>query len=461
VTHPVPSSEIATRAQPPPGAQSDELLLVVVSGSARGKRVKLGERLTVGKASDNDLVLPDDTVSRHHCELERTPLGIIVRDLGSTNHTRVGRTAVREAVVESGSTIVVGSVELLLRGEPNRTQVLPSEATSFGEALGTSLSMRQIFGVLERIAPTDASVLLEGETGTGKDVLARSIHQISTRKEQPFVVVDCGAVSYNLIESELFGHERGAFTGAVAARQGAFEIAGHGTVFLDEVGELPLDVQPKLLRVLESGEFRRVGGNKTLHAEARIVAATKRNLKEEVERGKFREDLYFRLSVVPITVPPLRTRREDVPALVEQFLNLARKRDPSASAISLTRETVSALAAHDWPGNVRELRNVLDRAIYIATAGGEREIRLVDLPVSPGSLAGAQPSAGSAGYPAFESEKSYREIRADFEAEFERRYVAWLLDRHGGNISAAAREAKMDRKHLYDLARKRGLRGDR
>jgi transcriptional regulator with GAF, ATPase, and Fis domain len=460
VTHPVPS-EIATRAQPPPGAQSDELLLVVVSGSARGKRVKLGERLTVGKAADNDLVLPDDTVSRHHCELERTPLGIIVRDLGSTNHTRVGRTAVREAVIESGSTIVVGSVELLLRGEPNRTQVLPSEATSFGEALGTSLSMRQIFGVLERIAPTDASVLLEGETGTGKDVLARSIHQISTRKDQPFVVVDCGAVSYNLIESELFGHERGAFTGAVAARQGAFEIAGHGTVFLDEVGELPLDVQPKLLRVLESGEFRRVGGNKPLHAEARIVAATKRNLKEEVERGKFREDLYFRLSVVPITVPPLRTRREDVPALVEQFLELARKRDPTASAISLTRETVSALAAHDWPGNVRELRNVLDRAIYIAAAGGEREIRLVDLPVSPGSIGGSQPSAGSAGYPAFDAEKSYREIRSDFESEFERRYVAWLLDRHGGNISAAAREAKMDRKHLYDLARKRGLRGDR
>ena len=461
MTHPVPSSEIATRAQPLAGAQADELLLVVVSGSARGKRVKLGERLTVGKAPDNDLVLPDDTVSRHHCELERTPTGIIVRDLGSTNHTRVGRTAVREAVIESGSTIVVGSVELLLRGEPNRTQVLPSEATSFGEALGTSLSMRQIFGVLERIAPTDASVLLEGETGTGKDVLARSIHQISARKDQPFVVVDCGAVSYNLIESELFGHERGAFTGAVAARQGAFEIAGRGTVFLDEVGELPLDVQPKLLRVLESGEFRRVGGNKPLHAEARIVAATKRNLKEEVERGKFREDLYFRLSVVPITVPPLRTRREDVPALVEQFLDLARKRDPSATAISLTRETVSALAAHDWPGNVRELRNVLDRAIYIAAAGGEREIRLVDLPVSPGSISGGHPSAVNAGYPAFDSEKSYREIRSDFESEFERRYVAWLLDRHSGNISAAAREAKMDRKHLYDLARKRGLRGDR
>ena len=461
MTDPVPSSEIATRAQPPPDAQANELSLVVVTGSARGKRMKLGERLTIGKASDNDLVLPDDTVSRHHCELERTPLGIVVRDLGSTNHTRVGRTAVREAVIESGSTIVVGSVELLLRGEPHRTQVLPSEATSFGQALGTSLSMRQIFGVLERIAPTDASVLLEGETGTGKDVLARSIHQLSGRNDQPFVVVDCGAVSYNLIESELFGHERGAFTGAVAARQGAFEIAGRGTLFLDEVGELPLDVQPKLLRVLESGEFRRVGGNKPLHAEARIVAATKRNLKDEVERGKFREDLYFRLSVVPINVPPLRTRREDVPALVEQFLELARKRDPNASAVSLTRETVSALAAHDWPGNVRELRNVLDRAIYIASAGGEREIKLVDLPVSPSPASGTQTLALNKGYPAFDSAKSYREIRAEFESEFERRYVAWLLDRHSGNISAAAREAKMDRKHLYDLARKRGLRGDR
>ncbi|HEY2406843.1 MAG TPA: sigma 54-interacting transcriptional regulator [Polyangiaceae bacterium] len=457
MTHRVASSEIATRAQPPPGAQPDELVLIVVTGSARGHRIKLGARVRVGKAQDNDLVLSDDTVSRHHCEFERTERGIVVRDLGSTNQTRVGRTAVREAVVESGSTIAVGSVELMVLSEPQRTQVLPSEENHFGEMLGLSLPMRQIFGVLERIAPTDASVLIEGETGTGKDLLARSIHQTSPRKDQPFVVVDCGAVSYNLIESELFGHERGAFTGAIAARQGAFEIAGRGTVFLDEVGELPLDVQPKLLRVLESGEFRRVGGNKTMRAESRIVAATKRNLKDEVERGKFREDLYFRLSVVPITVPPLRTRREDVPALIERFLSLASRRDPSATGISLTPETISALAAHDWPGNVRELRNVLDRAIYFATAGGEREIRLVDLPVSPSAVT----SSVDAAFPDFDSQKAYREIRSDFEAEFERRYVTWLLERHAGNISAAAREARMDRKHLYDLARKRGLRKDR
>jgi len=417
----------------------------------------MGQRLRIGKSQDNDLVLPDDTVSRHHCELERTKAGILVRDLGSTNHTRVGRTAIREALIDPGATLTVGSVELVVRTDPNRAQILPSESPHFGEVLGPSLAMRSIFGVLERIAPTDASVLIEGETGTGKDVLARAIHQQSHRKDQPFVVVDCGAVSYALIESELFGHERGAFTGAVATRQGAFELAGRGTVFLDEVGELPIDVQPKLLRVLESGEFRRVGGNKTLKAEARIVAATKRNLKDEVERGKFREDLYFRLSVVPITVPPLRTRREDIAALVERFVEVAKKRDPAAS-IALSRETIAALSAHDWPGNVRELRNVLDRAIYMATAGGEREVRLLDLPVSASATGpGSQRDAASE----FSSAKSYREIRTDFEAEFERRYVSWLLDRHAGNISAAAREAKMDRKHLYDLARKHGLRGDR
>jgi len=457
VTHPSPPTEIATRAAAAADAPPDELMLIVVSGQARGQKKRLGERLRIGKAVDNDLVLPDDTVSRHHCELTRGPTGIVVRDLGSTNHTRVGRTTVREATIEPGASLTVGNVELILRSEPNRAHIMPSEHPHFGDVLGQSLAMRTIFGVLERIAPTDAAVLIEGETGTGKDVVARSIHTKSPRKDQPFVVVDCGAVSYNLIESELFGHERGAFTGAVSARQGAFELAGHGTVFLDEVGDLPIDVQPKLLRVLESGEFRRVGGNKTLCAQARIVAATKRNLKDEVERGKFREDLYFRLAVVPITVPPLRSRREDIPALVEHFLELARRRDPAASATMLSRETVSALSAHDWPGNVRELRNVLDRAIYIATASGDRELRLIDLPVSPSTAA----SRNADDLLNFDASKSYRETRAVFEADFEKRYVSWLLERHDGNISAAAREAKMDRKHLYDLARKHGLRGER
>jgi transcriptional regulator with GAF, ATPase, and Fis domain len=409
--------------------------------------------MRIGKSPDNDLVLSDDTVSRHHCELERSSQGIRVHDLGSTNQTRVGRTAVHEAVVEPGATITVGSVELRVESEPRQSTVLPSEARQFGEALGHSIAMRTIFGVLERIAPTDAAVLLEGETGTGKDVIARSIHKVSERRDNPFVVVDCGAISYNLIESELFGHERGAFTGAVSSRQGAFELAGRGTLFLDEVGELPLDLQPKLLRVLEASEFRRVGGSKTLKAEARIVAATKRNLREEVERGKFREDLYFRLAVVPVVVPPLRSRREDIQPLVEGFVEQARKRDPAAQNITMSPGTLAALSAHDWPGNVRELRNVLDRAIYIATAGGESEARLVDLPVTP-SAASSRASAIT-----FDPASTYREVREKFESDFERSYVSWLLGRHNGNISAAAREARMDRKHLYDLARRHGLRG--
>jgi len=448
-----PHTELATRAAGPTEGPPDELVLIVVTGKSRGARLPVGDRVRIGKAPDNDLVLPDDTVSRHHCELTRSPTGIQIKDLGSTNHTKVGTTTVNEATITPGATLTVGDVEVILRSEPNRAHILPSEASEFGEALGPSLAMRTLFGVLEHIAGTDAPVLLEGETGTGKDVLARSIHKKSKRESQPFVVVDCGAVSYNLIESELFGHERGAFTGAVATRQGAFETAGAGTVFLDEVGELPLDVQPKLLRVLENGDYRRVGGNRNMKAQARVIAATKRNLKEEVERGKFREDLYFRLAVVPIYVPPLRQRREDVPMLVEHFLDVAKKRDPNAANVRLNKETVAALAAHDWPGNVRELRNVLDRAIYIATASGDSDLRLVDLPVSAPAR-----RSGPAEF-AFEAGESYRDVKTRFESEFEKAFVAWLLERHAGNISAAAREAKMDRKHLYDLARKHGLRG--
>ena len=445
-------TDVSTRAASPSDAPPSDLVLVVITGRARGQNVKLGERLRIGKSSDNDLVLPDETVSRHHCEIVRTPRGLVVRDLNSTNQTRIGRSKITEATLEPGAVLTVGDVELVLRTDSRRTTVMPSDATRFGEVVGPSLAMRSVFGVLERIAPTDATVLIEGETGTGKDLLARSIHTESPRKANPFVVVDCGAVSYSLIESELFGHERGAFTGAVTARAGAFETAGRGTLFLDEVGELPLDVQPKLLRVLESGEFRRVGGNRPLRSEARILAATKRNLREEVERGKFREDLYFRLAVVPLTMPPLRVRREDVAALVDCFLEAARKRDPKLADVKIGPEMRTALAAHDWPGNVRELRNVLDRALYVAAAGGEQDLRIVDLPLAVGAARAA---------PAFDPARTYREIRATFETEFERSYVSWLLGRHEGNISAAAREAKMDRKYLYDLARKHGLRGAR
>jgi transcriptional regulator with GAF, ATPase, and Fis domain len=423
------------------------IVATVLSGSSKGTTRPVGARMTIGKAPDNDLVLGDDTVSRHHCELVRTGDGIQVKDLESTNGTKIDGTRVQEAIISPGSVLKVGEIEIAFRPAAQRLEVLPSDATEFEGVIGVALSMRTIFGVLERIAPTDATVLLEGETGTGKDVLARAILARSTRAGKPFVVVDCGAVSYSLIESELFGHERGAFTGAVASRQGAFELSDGGTLFLDEIGELPLDVQPKLLRVLETREFRRVGGNKTLRANVRVIAATKRNLQREVSAGKFREDLYFRLAVVPLTVPPLRARREDVPLLARHILTLT----SGAREYALSAETLEALAAHDWPGNVRELRNVLERAVYLAQATNTHELGLVLLPG-----AGGGPSDGAF---QFESSRSYRDTRTKYDTEFERRYVRWLLGRHGGNVSAAAREAKMDRKHLHDMAKKHGLRG--
>jgi transcriptional regulator with GAF, ATPase, and Fis domain len=435
--------EAETRAVGTPAGASG-IHVIVLSGSAKGTSKPLSDKLRIGKAPDNDLVLADDTVSRHHCELTRANDGVHVRDLGSTNGTKVAGARVSEAVVGAGTVLKVGEVEVALRPAVRNVEVLPSDKNWFGAAIGHSLAMRTIFGVLERIAKTDATVLLEGETGTGKDVLARAIWTESARPQGPFVVVDCGAVSYSLLESELFGHERGAFTGAIAARVGAFELADGGTVFLDEIGELPLDVQPKLLRVLETKEFRRVGGNRTMKSDVRVIVATKRSLQREVAAGKFREDLYFRLAVVPITVPPLRARRDDIPQLVEHILRA------SGGGLSVGPDTMQGLMAHDWPGNVRELRNVLERAVYMARATGTTELSLVALPT--GASAGGEVFQ-------FEPAKSYRETRAKYDAEFERRYVKWLLGRHGGNVSAAAREAKMDRKHLHDMAKKHGLRG--
>ncbi|MCC6998171.1 MAG: sigma 54-dependent Fis family transcriptional regulator [Deltaproteobacteria bacterium] len=448
--------------------------LVVIKGMQRGREHTIAsDVIRVGKSEDNDLVLPDETVSRVHFEIIRDPKGYLLRDLHSTNGTFLDGAEVREAYLRTGSLITAGGVQLKFQPFEERIEILPTEASQLGELAGGSLRMREIFGLVERIAPTEATILLEGETGTGKDLVARTLHALSRRKAGPFIVVDCGAVAGSLIESELFGHEKGAFTGAAAARQGAFELAAGGTIFLDELGELSLDLQPKLLRVLEQREIRRVGGNRTIKIDIRVVAATKKDLRSEVEKGKFREDLYFRLNVVPITMPPLRERKMDIPLLARTFLERLQQSGAVAEVPELSQATLSALEGHDWPGNVRELRNVLERGVYMS-AGMEGGLRLPLMAGAPGgmTLQGQSQAAGQAAgralevlagggapgaagdLPPFNPELSFRDNKEKWSDEFERRYLKWLLERNQGNISKAAREADMDRKYLHKLLKK-------
>ena len=430
--------------------------LVVLKGAQRGKEYVLsGDVVRIGKVEGNDLVLPEETVSRVHCEIIRDQKGHLLRDLHSTNGTFLDGAEIREAYIRAGSVITVGTVQLKFQPFEQRIDILPSEKDRLGELVGGSLRMREIFGLIERIAPTEATVMIEGETGTGKDLVARTIHQLSRRKAGPFIVVDCGAVAGNLIESELFGHEKGAFTGAVATRQGAFELAstGGGTIFLDELGELSLDLQPKLLRVLEQREIRRVGGNRTIKVDIRVIAATKQDLAKEVAKGKFREDLFFRLSVVPIRVPSLRERKEDLPLLVRTFLERMHGGEPPP----VDEATMASLMAHDWPGNVRELRNVLERGAVLSGAGGTQPVRLVALPGQAELETTAAPTQASAAPPDFDPQLSYRSNKERWEHDFERRYLTWLMARAQGNISRAAREADMDRKYLHKLLKKHSI----
>ena len=424
--------------------------LVVTKGAQRGTEfVIAADVIRVGKAGENDLVISDETVSRVHFEIVRDAKGYLVRDLNSTNGTFLDGAEIKEAYIRAGSVVGAGAVELKFTPFEERIEILPSEKETLGEMVGRSTAMREIFGLIERIAPTDATVLIEGETGTGKDMVARTLHQLSKRAAAPFIVVDCGAVAGTLIESELFGHEKGSFTGAVAARQGAFELASGGTVFLDELGELSLDLQPKLLRVLEQRELRRVGGSKVLKVDLRVIAATRKDLRSEVEKGKFREDLYFRLNVVPITAPSLRDRREDIPLLVDHFL--AKLAAPGAPVPELSESTRAALYAHDWPGNVRELRNVIERALAL---GSDPGALVAPLGGEPYARSGPPAAAGAEPLMEFQPGLSFRDTKEKWNEIFERRYLSWLLKRADGNISKAARDADMDRKYLHKLLRK-------
>jgi transcriptional regulator with GAF, ATPase, and Fis domain len=393
--------------------------------------------LRVGSASDNDLALTDNTVSRHHCAIEPVASGVRIRDEGSTNGVFLGTVRVFDAQFSGPVQVRLG--DSLLDIEPLAETVAREQLVSdrFHGLIGRSPRMRELFADLARIAPSDISVLIEGETGSGKELVAESLHAASERAKGPFVVFDCSSVAASLVESELFGHERGAFTGAVAARAGVFEQADGGTIFLDELGELPKDLQPKLLRVLERREVRRLGSQRTIPVDVRLVAATHRNLAVEVRRGNFREDLYFRTATAVVHVPPLRDRMEDLPLLVEHFMGRAR---PQRRVTDIPKAVWALFEAHRWPGNVRELSNAVQR--FAVTP--ERVLP------TEGTPEVSAPIDDSAPIPPL------RIARRDASDAFERAYLAKVLGRTSGNLSRAAAVAEVSRQMMHKLVRKHG-----
>ena len=409
-------------------------VLEVTRGPDRGRKVELdGEgACAIGGAEGCDLRLTDDSVSQRHAEIVVERGAYVVRDLGSTNGTRIGGVLIREAAIDRRTVeLSVGESELRLRQLDDEREVRLSLAERFGAAVGRAPAMRRVFDILERAAAVDSTVLLLGESGTGKEVLAESLHARSTRSDGPFVVVDCAALPPGLAESELFGHVQGAFTGASEDRAGALEEASGGTLFLDEIGELPLDLQPVLLRALDARQVRAVGADRYRPIDVRVVAATHRNLQREVEEGRFRADLFYRLSVVTVTVPPLRHRREDVPLLARALC--AQLRPDSDPDELLSASMRAALAAHDWPGNVRELRNAIERILVLG---------------DPGELA---PAPGP---------ESYHEARRRVLDTFEREYVRARLAECGGVMAQAATRAGISRQMFHRLARRHGRDGD-
>jgi DNA-binding NtrC family response regulator len=321
------------------------------------------DSFTIGKDSSNDLPLNERYVSSRHLKVTRHDNRFHIVDQQSTNGTWVGSIKVFEAEIPLFSTVRLGDTELVF--EPTATSALASGArgsTSYEGMVGGDAAMRALADIIDRVAPSTAAVSIFGESGTGKELVAHAVHNRSTRAEMPFIPVNCAAISKELIESELFGHEKGAFTGAEKTHRGAFEEADGGTLFLDEIGELPLELQAKLLRALESGEIKRVGAARPLNVDVRIVAATNRDLLDEARKGRFREDLYYRLCVVPLHLPPLRNRKADVPLLAQHFLKLF---TPKGQSVLLSPEALNKLTAYAWPGNVRELRNVLHRALLM------------------------------------------------------------------------------------------------
>jgi DNA-binding NtrC family response regulator len=436
-------TQLGARAARSDRFASQEFHLVLVNTDDAGRSWPVGDVLRIGKATDNELALEHPTVSRNHLVIRRQGDQFLVQDLGSTNGTFIDGAQVREGFLRPGALLEVGDVQLRLQPRLMSLEVNPSAEHRLGDLVGASLPMRQVFALIQRIAPTDSTLLLIGETGCGKGAAARTVHKLSSRATGPFVVFDCASVSENLIESELFGHEKGAFTGAVATRVGCLERANGGTLFIDEIDDLPLDLQPKLLRALEDREFRRLGQSHGTHRfDTRVIAASKKDLWAEAQGGRFREDLYFRLSVFTVTLPALRDRAEDLPLLVD-----AMAAAPLWNRLSARQR--EQFLGHTWPGNVRELRNAVERLKHVADIpelASESFLREYDGPAAPSGETLPVDYAGG-----------FKESKDVLVRAFEREYLTRLLAKTKGNIARAARDAGLDRKHLYSLLHKYGL----
>ncbi len=417
----------------------------VVEGADRGASIDVGTgSRVVGTGDDADLVLDDDFVSRRHLEIVPQTDTVKIRDLNSRNGTLYSGVRVHEISISESCVLQIGKTTLSIEIQAGSVELPLSSKTRFGPALGASPAMRGVFGLLEHAAQTDVTVLFEGPSGTGKDILATSLHAESARHQGPFVVVDCGSIPENLIESELFGHEKGAFTGASQARQGAFEQADGGTLFLDEIGELPLELQPRLLRALETRQFRRVGGSKTLSSNVRFVAATNRRLAELVRRGEFREDLYYRLNVVLVRVPPLAERKEDIPLLARKFLE--RVAGPEAE---IPQALSRVLSSHDWPGNARELRNVVERFSTFGSADPRLLFGQEGL-----TLDARQEVAQPLSLSLLGADVDYHEAKRRIIDELHQSLLPRVLEECGGNVSDAAKKLGLPRTSLHRMLKK-------
>lgn len=420
-----------------------------------------GRPLLLGAGADCDIIIDDARVSRRHAELSVVAEGVRVRDLGSTNGTFWQERRVGEIVVPAGATLRFGDTQVRVMAA-QAPAVAPAAATQFGAMVGQSVAMRELFAILALAAPSEATVLIEGESGTGKELAARALHDGSPRAHGPFVVVDCSALSETLIDSHLFGHIRGAFTGADRERKGAFVEASGGTLFLDELGELPLAAQAKLLRAIEAQTVQPVGADRAVSVNTRVVAATHRDLAAMVERQEFRFDLFYRLAVVHVALPPLRERKDDLPLLVAAFF-AKRGVDPGP----LESANLACLAEHAWPGNVRELRNALERALALAPVGTPfRELRFALGPAraamatsvgmanaAEGALAVAHPAPA----PLVDVTLPFKDAKERWNDTFEEQYVSAVFAAHQRNVSRAAEAAGLSRRHFRELLYKHSV----